>query len=222
MLDPFVVLRERLLHGGVRPTTVRRYISELKEHLDDLTSEIETEGVPSNEARQRARTRLGSDDVLAQAMICDRRFHSWAARMPWVVFLVAPAIGYGVAVTLLVLALASVVSPDDTPGWFGAAGRIAENFLSFVLPLIAAWSLVFTALRQRSKPLWPLLGIVLTLLIATMTQLQVRPPDVAAAGEIKVTLTDPSVARFVVLLLAVAAPLFFRRWFNLGRVEVGK
>lgn len=115
MPDPFAVLRERLLRAGVRPRTVSRYVSELREHLDDLTLELEAEGFPIEDARQRAYSRLGSIDTLALPMISDRRFHSWAARTPWAVFVLAPVVGYGLIVALLTLALGSAVL-TVTPG----------------------------------------------------------------------------------------------------------
>lgn len=222
MLDPFVVLREQLLRAGVRPKTVNRYVSELRDHLDELTFELEAEGFPTEEARQRARARLGSIDALALTMISDRRFRSCAARMPWAVFVLAPIFGYGLAVALLAFALASVVSPGTVPGWFGAAGRAAGCFSSLVLPLIGAWSLAFTALRQRSRPLWPLLGMGLTIVVATMTQLRVQPPDATRAGEIAVALTVPSGAQFAALLLATVAPVLLLGKFNLAKSQLLK
>lgn len=214
MPDPLAVLRERLLRAGVRPRMVGRYVSELREHLDDLTLELEAEGFLAEDARQRAYSRLGSIDTLAMPMISDRRFHSWAARTPWAVFVLAPIVGYGLIVALLTLALASVVLPGAAPGWFGIAGRAAGLFSSLVLPLGAAWLLTFTALRQRSRPLWPLLGIVLTIAIATMTRLQIQTPNASRAGEIGVALAAPSVTQLAALLLTVFAPLFLFRKSN--------
>jgi len=217
MPDPFAVLRERLLRAGVRPRTVSRYVSELREHLDDLTLEFEAEGFPTEEARQRAYSRLGSIDTLAMPMISDRRFHSWAARTPWAVFVLAPIVGYGLIVALLTLALVSVVLPGAAPGWFGMAGRAAGHFSSLVLPVIAAWLLAFTALRQRSRPLWPLLGIVLTIAVATMTQLQIQAPGNTIAGEIAVALAVPSATQLTALLLAAFAPLLLLHKSSLAK-----
>lgn len=217
MPEPFAVLRERLLRAGVRPRTVSRYVSELGEHLDDLTLEIEAEGFPTEEARHRAYSRLGSVDTLALPMISDRRFHSWAARTPWAVFVLAPVVGYGLIVALLTLALASTVLPGAAPDWFGIAGRAAGHFSSLVLPLAAAWLLAFLALRQRSRPLWPLLGIVLTIVVATMTRLQIQTPDSTRAGEIGVALTAPSAAQLAALLLLAFAPLLLRRKSSLAK-----
>lgn len=211
MPDPFAVLRERLLRAGVRPRAVGRYVSELGEHLDDLTLELESEGFPAAEARQRAYSRLGTIDTLALPMISDKRFHSWTARTPWAVFVLAPIVGYGLIVALLILTLVSAVSPGAAPGWFGMAGRAIGHFSSFVLPLAAAWLLTFMALRQRSRPLWPMLGIVLTIVVAATTGLQIQTPDATRGGEIGVALAVPSAMQLAALLFAAFAPLFLFR-----------
>lgn len=138
MPDLFPVLRERLPRAGVRPGTVSRYLSELQEHLDDLTSEIEAEGFPTEEARQRAYSRLGSIDALALPIISNRRFHSWAARTPWAVFVLAPIVGYGLIVALLTLALTSAVPVR--------------------LPTGLAWQDVLPDIFRLSYFRWPLLG----------------------------------------------------------------
>lgn len=147
-------------------------------------------------------------------MISDRRFHSWAARMPWAVFVLAPILGYGLIVALLALALTSVVSPGAAPNWFGTAGRAAGHFSSLLFPLMAAWLLGVAALRQRSPPLWPLLGIVLTMVVATTTRLQIQTPDSTRAGEIGVALAAPSAVQLAALFLAAFAPLLLFRKSN--------
>src|SRR5215467_11648168 len=92
MQEPFLELRERLLHAGVAPRHVRRYVKELREHLADLTAEEAHAGSARAEAEMRAMARLGSVDDLAQAMIDQRQFRSWCTRAPWAVFSVAPVL----------------------------------------------------------------------------------------------------------------------------------
>ncbi len=86
-------LRERLLQGGIAPRHVRRYLRELGDHLDDLAA-AEREAGQSEEAALRiARARLGEEDNLAAAMLARPELKSWAARLPWLVFGVAPPAG---------------------------------------------------------------------------------------------------------------------------------
>ena len=52
-------LRERLLRAGVAPRHVRRYVTELEEHLSDLRAEEEHAGRSKAEAEQAARELWG-------------------------------------------------------------------------------------------------------------------------------------------------------------------
>jgi len=207
MPDIFAPLCDRLLRAGVRPKTVNRYLAELRDHLDDLTAELEANGLSPDAARDHALSRLGSIETLAFPMVSDRRFHSWTARTPWAVFLIAPIIGYGVIVALLAFALASATSPGMAPDWFGTAGRATGHFAAFVVPLFLAWTLAFMALRQRSRAMWPLFGMGLTIVAATITELQVKLIGPQQGGEIAIALTMPSIIQIAALLLIAAAPL---------------
>lgn len=211
MPDVFSPLCDRLLRAGVRPKTVNRYLAELRDHLDDLTAELEANGLSPDAARDRALFKLGSIETLAFPMVSDRRFHSWTARTPWAVFLIAPILGYGVIVALLAFALASATSPGMAPDWFGTVGRATGHFAAFIAPLILAWTLAFLALRQRSRAMWPLVGMGLTIVAATIIELQVKLADPQQGGEIAIALSMPSVMQIAALLMAAAAPLFLLR-----------
>src|SRR3954469_1786907 len=100
MSAPFEGLRETLLRGGIAPPHVRRYLRELDEHMADLVAAQQAEGYQGEDARSRARARLGADAELAQAMIEQRDFRSFSARFPWLVFTLLPPL-----TMLLVLAL---------------------------------------------------------------------------------------------------------------------
>ena len=90
MAKPFNELRERLLRAGVAPRHVRRYLTELADHLADLRAEEERAGRSRAEAESAALVRLGGIDDLAKAMIEQRQFQSWCARAPWAMFGLAP------------------------------------------------------------------------------------------------------------------------------------
>ena len=90
MAKPFHELRERLLRAGVAPRHVRRYLTELTDHLADLRAEEERAGRSRADAESAALVRLGGMDDLAKAMIEQRQFRSWSARVPWAVFSLTP------------------------------------------------------------------------------------------------------------------------------------
>jgi len=90
MAKPFHELRERLLRAGVTPRHVRRYLTELADHLADLRAEEERAGRSRADAESAALARLGGVDNLAKAMIEQRQFQSWCVRAPWAMFCLAP------------------------------------------------------------------------------------------------------------------------------------
>ena len=195
----------------MRPKTVSRYICELRDHLDDLTAELEANGLSHQMAEARALARLGSIEALVFPMTSDRRFHSLAANMPCAVFLLAPIIGYGLAVAVLAFTLASATSFGTAPDWLGIEGWATKQFAAFVVPLILAWTVAFMALRQRSRAIWPLLGMALTIVAAAATDFRLSVSDTQQGGEIAVGLTAPSATQLIALLLAAAAPLLLMR-----------
>src|SRR5437667_9841898 len=90
MAKPFHELRERLLRAGVTPRHVRRYLTELADHLADLRAEEERAGRSRADAESAALARLGGVGNLAKAMIEQRKFQSWCVRAAWAVFCLAP------------------------------------------------------------------------------------------------------------------------------------
>ena len=173
---PFDALAESLLKGGIAPRHVRRYVRELDEHLDDLTAQQRASGYDDEDAAVRARARLGADSELAQAMLEQPGMRSWPARMPWLVFLLLPPvlsamiglalyaavcfIGYSAASINALLPL-----PQSGLVTFSTAAMAAVQALA--APAMATL-LVLMAHRQRLKPIWPLLGIALLLVLTPL------------------------------------------------------
>ena len=69
MSKPFENVREQLLEAGIAAGHVNRYIIELREHLADLTSRERANGADPKDAASKARTLMGSDAQLVQAML---------------------------------------------------------------------------------------------------------------------------------------------------------
>src|SRR5207245_10736683 len=90
MAKPFHELRERLLRAGVTPRHVRRYLTELADHLADLRAEEARAGRSRADAESAALVWLGGMDDLAKAMIEQRPFQSWCGRAPCARFGLAP------------------------------------------------------------------------------------------------------------------------------------
>ncbi|MGH9598362.1 MAG: permease prefix domain 1-containing protein [Terracidiphilus sp.] len=170
MAKPFHELRERLLRAGVAPRQVRRYLTELGEHLADLRAEEERAGRSPAEAESAALVRLGSMDDLAGAMIDRRQFQSWCVRAPWAVFGLAPlfclAGAWTVALSILASGWMIFLPQAETP--FNAPIRGLAIFyfgvgklIYFSAPVLVGWGIGLMAARHRTRAIWPLAGLTL-------------------------------------------------------------
>jgi hypothetical protein len=173
MPKSFHELRERLLRAGVAPRHVRRYLTELADHLADLRAEEERAGRSRADAESAALIRLGGMDDLSKAMLEQRQFQSWCVRAPWAMFGFAPlfllAGAYFVALLILWSGWNIFLPGADTPFvridgfaifYFGV-GRS----LYFGAPILIGWGIGLIAARQRFKAVWPTVGLVLIALM---------------------------------------------------------
>ncbi len=169
----FNQLRERLLRAGVAPRHVRRYLAELSDHLADLRAEGVREGRSLAEAESAALVRLGAIDDLTHAMSGERNFQAFTARAPWAAFGLVPlgllAALYVVACSILAFGWLIFLPGADTPFGGHPHGPIysIENIwfqtgrmIYFCAPYLVGWTIALAAARQRSRVLWPAIGLV--------------------------------------------------------------
>jgi hypothetical protein len=220
---PFPALRETLLRAGIAPRHVRRYLSELTDHLADLTAEEQSQGLSPSDARAAALTRLGTPDTLAQAMMSQPGLHSFTARAPWAVFSLTPllllAALWLISLCLLRLGWHLFMPGANTP--FGSEPFphtfLEPHNLYFQLdralylggPILAGWYMAFTAARQRVNTLWPILSLALLTLLAATSHVQANRLAVPSGlGHIRVDFALRPAAQneyaLVVLFVALA------------------
>ncbi|HMH06573.1 MAG TPA: permease prefix domain 1-containing protein [Terriglobales bacterium] len=186
MAKPFHELRERLLRAGFAPRHVRRYLTELTDHLADLRAEQECAGRSRADAESAALIRLGGMDDLAKAMIEQRQFQSWCVRAPWAMFGLAPLFlltgAYVVACSILWSGWKFFLPGANTPFvpldgfailYFGV-GRL----LYYFAPILIGWGIGLIAARQRFKVIWPVVGLVLIASIGGTAQVHASRPAV--------------------------------------------
>ncbi len=165
MPPPFETVREQLLRAGIAPRRASRYVTELREHLADLTARERASGLDAREATDRAMALLGSDAQLAQAMIDRGVPRSLSARAPWAVFALLP-----VAVLMgLVWAISTVMMhllwpvhttwpggvPNTYTGLIAAASFVASYLLGPTITTVC----IALALRQRLSSRWVWIGL---------------------------------------------------------------
>lgn len=202
MPKQFHDLREQLLRAGVAPRHVRRYLAELADHLADLRAEEECAGRSRADAETAALKRLGGMDDLAKAMIEQRQFQSWCARVPWAMFGVAPllllAAAWFVALFILWSGWQIFLPGADTP-LGGGHFRIFDlaniyfqfgKAIYFFAPILVGWGIGVVAARQRLKALWPAVGLLLIALIGGASQVHASRTAVSTGfGHIMMTFT---------------------------------
>jgi hypothetical protein len=191
-------LRDKLLRAGVAPRHVSRYLDELSEHLEDLIAAEERAGHGRAVAENLAFTRLGELDDLAKAMIAQKRFRSWTSRAPWAIFLLAPLFAAlcGLIVTVLLIASpARTVIVDPThaynvvPEWYGSFITLITGFDECVLPLLLGWVMTAVAVKQRMRPVWPILGFLVVAILCGSQSYQidwVHAPNQFSNVELKI------------------------------------
>src|SRR5437868_4073911 len=173
MAKPVHDLSERLMRAGVTPRHVRRYLTELADHLAHLRAEEERAGRSRADAESAALVRLGVMDDLAKAMIEKRQFQSWCVRAPWAMFGLAPlcllAAAYLVACVYLWFGWKIFLPGADTPfssstgPMYGFANIYfqAGRFYYFSAPVLIGWGFGVIAARQRLNAIWPTVGWIL-------------------------------------------------------------
>ncbi|HEY3948978.1 hypothetical protein [Phenylobacterium sp.] len=218
MQASFDPLLRRLLDGGVRRKPARRYLAELKDHLDDLIAEERRAMSDPQLAESRALCRLGSFDMLADAMIERREFQSWGHKAPFAAYLVAPAAALAAVTALTVVGVVMTVKQTHAAGAGPVPGQVAEFatgmmfFANVILPVLLAWALGAAAFRNRSALLWPACGIVALAALGSVFHVSLTLPSAMTRGE--VAISPDGFMGFSAMLAAAALPyaglLFWR------------
>jgi hypothetical protein len=91
----FESLRLELLRSGVAPLYVERTIAELGEHYLDLQSEGAAAGLSAEDAERCARATLGTDRLIAAAVLARPELLSFSTRWPRVAHYLQSAASIG-------------------------------------------------------------------------------------------------------------------------------
>ncbi len=229
MAKLFTELRERLLRAGVAPRHVRRYLTELADHLADLRAEEERAGLSRADAESAALIRLGGVDDLSKAMIEQRQFQSWCVRAPWAIFGLGPlfllAGAYFVACLILWSGWKIYLPGTDTPfvpiSGFAIVYFNFGRLLYYGAPIFIGWGIALIAARQRFKAVWPAVGLALIALIGGTAQVHAsRPAAPGGIGRVSMDFTfgpsvqgiSPGLFHALVILSLTVPPYLIWRW----------
>lgn len=190
--ESFTGLGERLLREGIAPCHVRRYLSELKDHLSDLVAAEEAKGHGTAWALARARKTLGSDDELYAAMAAQRQLRSAQARAPWFFFGLLPPLLLGLLLAgsgFTVVGLWHLAGGRGLePGSWDGIAHFRTGAATLFAPPLAAVFVTIAADRQRQKWVWPLLAVLLTAALGATAVFAVHFPLPNGKGDISLGL----------------------------------
>lgn len=171
-MQPFENVREQLLKAGIAAGAVNRYVVELREHLADLTGRERGNGADARDAETRARTIMGSDAQLVQAMLDRDPPRALSVKAPWAVFGLLPVlaiivVSWVVAMTMMrVMMPVSRLLPGQMPDGYQSQITAATVLTGYLVgPLLAALCIA-TALRQRLASAWVWTGLALIALFS--------------------------------------------------------
>jgi hypothetical protein len=220
----FAGLVERLRRAGISPRRVRRLVSELEAHFDDLVAEFQSSGLSRSESESQADMRLGTEDALMASIMERPELRSWPRRWPWLAFAVLPLLSLPVQFVLSMAATVAVVDfsvhtlgmtalrPGPIP-WICEA---LQAYALWIAPMVAVAGACYFAARYRASVLWPTVGGIFIAFLGAATNASfqwslARPKGVISAG-IGIPGQGPATACRVLLTLVLVVILALFLW----------
>jgi hypothetical protein len=227
----FRELATRLLNAGVSPRRVRRLVSELRDHFEDLRKELSATGLSSQEVDAEAFAILGTGAMVEDAL-ARSELRSWLRRWPWIGFTVAPIAMFAL---LFVSTLAALVFSLDFAvnslglDFAGRAGlrsfaQAVPGIAVWVIPIAAAWVCCALALSRRAPAIWAVVGALLICSVGALTNTQVEFPPEARHGVMSAGIGFSTEALLLplsrtALTLAVVLAAYFWLRYSQSRAE---
>ena len=163
-------LKRSLLMQGLSPQRVRRMLLEWDDHLAELVDLNVERGLSSLSAERVARREIGEPSALVASVGERPELRSVAWRWPVLAFVFAPlAVLVGV-IALLILAIFGAAdslqaAQRPAPLWFHDVLALSFFTVSRVVPLLLAAAIAWSAAARFARPLWPVLGIIVVVVL---------------------------------------------------------
>ena len=218
-------LADHLLREGVAYRHVRRYVEELRCHVEDAAEAEEKNGASAAQARDIAWARVGRLEDLARVMGGRHELRSIAARHPILWGGVLPVMCWALATAVIVCVFVGIIllAKDSGVLPLGGSHQLARlqqpaDIAFFVLlravPVVIGALMLTTAIRQRSRLSWSIAGLAALAGLAGVSEISVRFAAVAAAqSSLNVGLgASPETAvRVVAMLALMLTPLLTKK-----------
>ena len=225
----FNELRAALLRAGVASRNVRRAVLEIEGHFQQLVDEECGRGASDRDARIEAHRRLGTNQMLVQRYAARPELRAWSRRRPGICFVLLPLITYLLisgAILMSVVGLAHEFEPylhrvHIAPHVTYRIDLAARIVLLWLFPWFVAAAFAVLAYRRRVALRWPLIGIIVISVLASLTNVDVTltggptPGQVGAGIGISAQSLPEHMTRAAILALSALAPL----WLGMRRLR---
>lgn len=128
----FSSLRDELIATGMAPGRVRRTITELGEHFDDIVDDAVLDGIDRQSAEAMAIEQLGPLQNVAREVMCRPELRGWAYRFPRLALVIYPITC--LALLPAVPVFAGVANAPQLARW--TACIIASGFVTAAIMLV--------------------------------------------------------------------------------------
>jgi hypothetical protein len=225
----FSELREGLLRAGVAKRKIRRAVSEIEGHFQQLVDEEVARGTPDYYARSEAHRVLGPNQTLVQHYAARPELRAWSRRWPAIWFtLVALAAYLALSISSLVILHTVVEHIGDylrhvyiAPQVTYRIDLVARIVFLWVFPWFVASAFAVLAYRRRVALHWPIVGIVAVSILASLTNVTVTLTGGPTPGEYGAGIgfsgqsLPGQMTRAVIIASLVSMPL----WLAMRRVR---
>jgi hypothetical protein len=188
----FENLREALLRTGIAGRQLRRALVEIEAHFRHLVDEERAHGQTDQEARIAAHRRLGTNETLVLSYAARPELRAWSRRWPAVWFVILPLISY-IVISAATLAVTLIIADQMSaylhtihlsPQLTARIDLSARLVLLCIFPISVFATVAVFAYRRRVTLRWPLSGIALTSVLASLINVTLKFTGGPTPGEI--------------------------------------
>jgi hypothetical protein len=225
----FRELREGLLRAGVATRKIRRAVLEIESHFQQLVDEEVARGTADHYARSEAHRLLGSNQTLVQHYAAQPAFRAWSRRWPAIWFTLVALAAY-VALSISSLAILHTVAEHmrDYLRHVHIAPQVtyridlaARIVFLWLFPWFVAIAFAVLAYRRRVALHWPIVGIVVVSILASLINVTViltggpTPGEYGAGIGFSTQSLPGQMTRAAIIASLVSVPL----WLAMRRLE---
>lgn len=188
----FESLRSELLEAGVAARHVRRAVTELDVHVEQLVDDGVSAGKNEEQARADADETLGTNAALVERFASRPELRAWPCRFPVWFFCLAPLVS--VAALQLAVGFSVAGAMELFSSYFGhltvapqtsdAIRSVGRLLMLWCFPILVSAAYARIAYRHRLPFRWSLLSVGLVCTLAGLTNFEFELTGGTHAGQI--------------------------------------